>query len=226
MSQLLEQRVIALEKNLRLYKFCFAGFFLLATGFVLMSFHQKGAAPDLIQAKAFQVVDNNGKVLVEINKEKNNGQITTFTSTGKRLVCLFTSDGGSGGINTFGKDGGVLFKVTNTTEGGGYLALFNSTGTEIGELGVTNNQSGYFRLNDRNGDKQAWMTYTQDGGGYLSLSNANKEMIRLSTTNAGGRLGIYNSLNTRIVYAGAQDTKDGNITVWDNAGTATGRIPQ
>jgi hypothetical protein len=226
MSNLLEQRLARLEKNVRYYRFGFAGLLTAVTVFAFMSFNRKLPAPDVIQAKTFQVVDDQGRVLVELNKEDGNGQISTFTASGNKLVSMFTSDGGAGGINTFGKDGKVIFKVTNTTEGGGYMALFNGAGSEVGELGVTNAQSGYLRLNDSKGDKLIWMTYTQDGGGYLSLSNEGQETMRFSTPDAGGRMGIYNGSNTRIAYIGSQDNKDGNITVWNNAGTRTGGIPQ
>lgn len=225
MNNPLEQRIARLEKNLRFYRFGFAGLMIVAAGFVTMSFNNRKTAPDVIEAKAFHVVDDAGNVLVELNKEDGNGQISTFTPGSKRLVSLFTTDDGAGGINTFGKDGNVIFKVTNNTGGGGYMALFNSGKQEIAELGVTNTESGYFKLNDRSGNKQVWMTYTQDGGGYLSLSKGTQEMIRLSTPDAGGRIGIYNGSNTRIAYMGAQDTKDGNITIWNSAGTKSGGLP-
>lgn len=225
MTNSLEQRIAQLEKNNRFYRLCVAGSLLAVAGLVFMSFNNKKTAPDVIEAKAFHVVDDRGKVIVEINKEDGNGQLTTFTPAGKKLVSLFTSDGGGGGINTFDKNGEVIFKVTRTTEGGGYLALFNGGLQEIAELGVTDAESGYFRLNDRNGKKQVWMTYTKDGGGYLSLSREDQEMFRFSTPAVGGRMGIYNNSNTRIAYIGTQDTKDGNITIWNSSGTRTGGVP-
>jgi hypothetical protein len=225
MTTSLEQRVAQLEKNNRLYRLCFAGSLIVVAGLAFMSFNNKHTAPDLIEAKAFHVVDDKGNVLLELNKEGGNGQLSTFTPTGKKLVSLFTSDGGGGGINTFDKNGEVIFKVTRTTEGGGYMALFNGDLQEIAEFGVTDAESGYFRLNDRNGKKQVWMTYTKDGGGYLSLSKDDQEMFRFSTPAVGGRMGIYNSSNTRIAYMGTQESKDGNITVWNSSGTRTGGVP-
>jgi len=105
------------------------------------------------------------------------------------------------------------------------MSLFNSKQQEIAEFGVTNAESGYFRLNDRNGNKLAWLTYTQDGGGYFSLSNGGREFFRLSTPAVGGRMGIYNNSNTRVVYLGTQDTKDGNLTLWNSSGTKSGGLP-
>ncbi|MDP4264143.1 MAG: hypothetical protein Q8941_16565 [Bacteroidota bacterium] len=222
----LEQRVMQLEKNIRFCHFCFAGLVLVLASFIILSFNNRKSAPDVIEAKAFHVVDERGNTLVELNKEDGNGQISTFTPAGKRLVSLFTTDGGTGGLNTFDKNGQVLFKVTNTTEGGGYMALFNSEGKEVTELGVTDIESGYMKLNNRYGNKLVWMTYTQDGGGYLSLSKEGQEMIRLSTPAIGGRMGIYNNSNTRVIYMGTQDNKDGNVTIWNSAGTRSGGLPQ
>lgn len=227
MNTSLEQRVAKLEKSLHLYRLSFIGIIAVASALLTMSFkNTKSTVPDLVQAKTFQVVNDAGKVLVEINKEDGNGQLSTFNSSGQKLVSLFTTNDGAGGLNTFDKDGTVLFKVTNTSSGGGYMALFNGQAKEIAELGVTTNESGYIRLNDRYANKQIWMTYTTDGGGYLSLLKDNLEMIRLSTPAAGGRVGIYNNSNTRIVYLGAQENKDGNITLWNSTGTRTGGLPQ
>jgi hypothetical protein len=225
MSQQFEQRIIRLEKSVRFYRLCLAGLLVVFTGLVIMSFDKKNAVPDLIQAKAFQVVDDRGKVMVQLDKERNNGHISTYDPQGKRLVSLITTDGGAGGINTFGRNGDLLFKLTNTAEGGGYMALFNGKGNPVGEMGITVDESGYFRLNDREGKKLVWMTYTQGGGGYLSLSNNNYESMRFSTPDAGGRMAIYNGNDTRIIYLGAQDTKDGNITVWNSTGARLGGLP-
>jgi hypothetical protein len=227
MNHQLEQRVARLEKHIKFYQLSFIGLFISGLALLFMSFdRQKNAVPELLQAKKFQVVDENNRVLVEINKEGGNGQLSTFTPNGRRLVSLITSSGGAGGINTFDKSGDVLFKVTNTDVGGGYLALFNGEGKEVVETGVTTSETGYIRVNNRVGEKMAWITYTQDGGGYFSLSNNGKETFRLSTPEAGARMGIYNGNNVRVAYMGAQDNKDGNITVWSGTGTRTGGLPQ
>jgi hypothetical protein len=227
MNQPLEKRVAALEKSLRLYRLTFAGLMITGLIFATMSFeNEKTSAPDVIQAKSFQVVNDDGKIIAELNRENENGQLSLFKPTGDRIVSLFTSNSGSGGINTFDENGEVIFKVTSTTGGGGYMGLYNSFGVEVAELGVTNQESGYLSINDDAGDKLAWITYTQDGGGYFSLSNKGTETFRFSTPAAGGRMGIYNSDAKRIVYIGAQENKDGNLTIWNNAGVKKGSIPQ
>ncbi len=226
MSQSLEQRILSLENNLKWYRRGFLALFAVAGFVALMSFHsRKTDAPDVIQAKSFQVVDNDGHVLAEMNQENGNGQFSTYTPAGKPLVSLFTSNDNTGGINTFDADGNVLFKVTNSSNGGGYLALFNQDGNEAMESGVTDAKTGYFRLNDQNGDKMAWLSYTTDGGGYFSLSNKGTETLRMSTPEAGGRVGIYNGAGERIGFIGAQDNQTGTVTTWDATGSITGSLP-
>lgn len=226
MSQPLEQRILLLEKSLKWYRRGFLAFFAIVGSVLLLSFHsRKTNAPDVIQAKAFQVVDDDGHVLVELNQENNNGQLSTYSQAGKPLVSLFTSNDNTGGINTFDANGNVLFKVTNSSNGGGYLALFNPDGNEAVESGITDARTGYFRINDQNGDKQAWLSYTTDGGGYFSLSNAGKETVRMSTPQAGGRIGIYNGKGERVGYIGAQDNQQGNVTTWDASGAISGSLP-
>ncbi len=221
----LEQRVAQLEKNLRAYRIFFGSSIIVILAVFLMASGKKSQVPDVIKAKAFEVVNDNGTTIVEINKENGNGQVSTYTPAGKRLVSLFTSSGGAGAINTFDTDGDVLFKVTRTQEGGGYMALFNSAQKEIAEFGVTTGESGYFNLNDRNGNKIAWLTYTEGGGGYFSLLNNNVETVRLSSPEAGGRVGVYNKNNIRIGYIGTQDNLDGNITLWNSLGSRSGGLP-
>ena len=222
----IELRMNRLENQVRTYRLVT---FLLVTGIsttLFMSFKDKDAPPDVVKAKAFQVVNNNGDVVAEMSIEKGNGVVTTYTPSGRKLFQAFTSDGGGGGINTFDNDGQVNFKVTRTTDGGGYMALFNADRKEIFEVGTTTANSGYFRVNDRYGEKLAWLTFTEGGGGYFSLSGKdNQELIKFSTPEAGGRVGIYNKDKTRINFIGAMDNRDGNITVYDKGGSRTGGVP-
>jgi len=221
----IEQRISKLEKSLRMYRLFFGTSVILLIAVVLMSSGKKNDVPDLVKAKAFQVVDDNGKVLLLLNKEKGNGQMATYSSSGERLVRLFTSDGGAGAINTFDANGTLNFKVTRTTEGGGYMALYNSVEKEIMEVGVTRSNSGYFQVNDDQANKLVWLTRTSGGGGYMSLSNKGTETLVMSTPEVGSRLSIYNSYSTRIGYFGTQDDRSGNLSVYSSSGSRIGGVP-
>jgi hypothetical protein len=221
----IEQRITQLEKSLKMYRLFFGSSLIVLIAVVLMSSGKKADVPDLIKAKAFQVVDDNGNVVVLLNKERGNGQMATYSTAGQKLVRLFTSDGGAGAINTFDANGKLNFKVTRTTEGGGYMALYNSSENEVMEVGVTLSNAGYLQVNDNNAKKLVWLTKTAEGGGYMSLSNSEKETLVLSTPGVGGRMSIYNNSDSRIGYFGTQDDKSCNLSVYNNSGTRIGGFP-
>lgn len=223
----LEQRILQLEKQTRLYRLIFMGLVLIIGAGVFMSFNQKQAPQEVLQAKLIQVVDDKGNVVVELKSSDytGNGEINTYTPDKSRLFSVFTSSGGSGAINTFDEYGLPVFKLTQTTGGGGYLALLNSDSKEIVEFGATDQDGGYMRINDKYANKRAWITYTQGGGGYFSLSNGSMETIRFSTAASGGRIGVYNNTNTRISFMGAQDNGDGNLSIYNRSGSRFGGIP-
>ena len=224
----LEQRIEQLEKQNRFYRICFITVLILACAGVFMSFDKKEQVQDTIKARNIHVVDNSGNVIVELTKSTttNNGEINTYTPAKKILVSLFTSSGGSGAINTFNAFQQPVFKVTQTTGGSGYMALLNSDMQQIVEFGATDNEGGYMRINDKEGNKRAWITYTEGGGGYFSLSNGKLETFRVSTPAAGARLGLYNKNNTRIAYMGAEETQNGNLSIYNSSGSKLGSIPQ
>ena len=221
----IEIRLNLLEKKLRRYQLIFGLFIMAIVTVFITSFSGRNEVPDIIQAKKFQLVDNNGSILLEMNKESGNGSITTYTPSGKKLVRLFTSTSGCGAINSFNADGDVIFKVTNTTDQGGYLSLFNKETKEIVELGKTELGSGYLQINNKEGNKLVWLTTATDGSGYLSVFGNGNENIKLNGSGKGGRIGVYNNSNTRVCYIGAEENSDGYISTYNSAGTKLGSLP-
>ena len=82
----IENRIAALEQSVRFYRIGFFSILLFAS-FVIFSSNNKAVqVVDKIQAKSFEVVDNNGNVLVQINKDdKGNGQVITKSSSGNNF---------------------------------------------------------------------------------------------------------------------------------------------
>lgn len=221
----LEQRVIKLERSLNAYRIFFGTAVIILIAFVLMSSGKKDDVPDIIKAKAFQVVDDRGNVLVLLNKEKGSGQIATYSGSGQKLVRLFTSESDAGAINTFDPAGNLNFKITNTTTGGGYMAIYNTALKEVVELGVLRTSDGYIQVNDNAGGKLAKITATTEGGGHFSLTKSGKEVISMSAATPGGRLSIFDNTEFRIGYFGAQSDKSCNLSVYSNSGTRIGGFP-
>ena len=90
MNTNLETRITRLEKTLRFYQITFSGIVIVVIAFMFLSFSDKnGQVPEKLYAKAFEVVDNNGKVLVNLSAYNGNGAITTYDKTGNYLVDYY-----------------------------------------------------------------------------------------------------------------------------------------
>lgn len=221
----LEQRVIKLEKSLQAYRIFFGSMLCILVAFTLISSGKKDDVPDVVKAKAFQVVDDQGNVLVLMNREMNSGQLSTFSSTGQKLVRLFTSESNAGAINTFDPAGNLNFKITNTATGGGYLAIYNPALKEVVELGVLRTSEGYMQVNDDKGNKLAKLTATTEGGGHFALTKNGKELLTMSAASPGGRISIFDNTEFRIGYFGAQNDLSCNLSVYNNNKVRIGGFP-
>ena len=80
------------------------------------------SVPDVIQAKQFQVVNDEGKVLVSLSNLQGggveNGMIETRISTGGLLAQIGAGPGG-GGVRTENGKGQALVELGSTVDGGG-----------------------------------------------------------------------------------------------------------
>src|SRR5262245_60801555 len=95
MNSNLETRILKLEKKLRIYQFGFTFIMLACLAFIISSFGNKNSqVPDKLTAKAFEVVDNNGKVLVNLSSYNGNGAMTTYDKSGNYLVDIVSNTSG------------------------------------------------------------------------------------------------------------------------------------
>ncbi|HUS02115.1 MAG TPA: hypothetical protein VMY77_10335, partial [Chitinophagaceae bacterium] len=77
MSTTIEARMAKMERSLRIYRSIFLLSSLVISFLVISSFKDKQSAPDRLQAKAFEVVDDYGNVLVKVTSYKEAGAVTT-----------------------------------------------------------------------------------------------------------------------------------------------------
>ena len=95
MNTNIENRVYKLERSLRFYQVAFSAFMLAALVVVITSFKddKNQQVPAKLTAKAFEVVDDYGKVLVSLSTYNGNGSVTTFNKDGKYLVDIISNSG-------------------------------------------------------------------------------------------------------------------------------------
>lgn len=92
----IELRLQALEKANRRYKQILFSVAVVTATLAFMAFNNKKPAPDLIQAKTFEVVNDQGKVLVRMNTLDGSGRVTTFNPSGEKQLDLLPNKAGGG----------------------------------------------------------------------------------------------------------------------------------
>ena len=127
-----DTRIESLEIQVRtlkrvLYTLC--GFFVLA---VLIAATNLDSIPDVIQAKKFEVVNDDGKKVAEIFADASGGRLSIFNTDGKR-VALIGSDVYGGRLNIYNKDGNVVAEL-DVDPNGGFLSTRNGRGNKTGSL--------------------------------------------------------------------------------------------
>src|SRR5215213_10689493 len=146
----LENRVASLEKSLRLYQFLLMGVVLVALTVTISSFN-KNQVPEKIVAKAIEVVDDNGKVLVSLAAYNGNGAITTYDKTGNYLVDIVSNSSGFGNVNIYDGKGKPTLQLYNVKGGGGAMAIKNKDGKDAVMLSLMTSGSGHLSLNNSYG---------------------------------------------------------------------------
>lgn len=204
MNTTMETRMAKMERSLRFYRSIFLLSTLVIAFFVISAFKDKQSAPDRLQAKAFEVVDDYGNVLVKLGAYKNAGVITTYTDRGKELVDILKNVDGNGAIVGFNSSEAIAYRLTGTTSGGGVLDIYNSNGKEVVYAGPTSSN-----------------------GGLITIYNASGNQIVTTgqTAEQNGVINIYNRNNNRINAMGGDGDNNGVFNGWNNSGTKTVQLP-
>jgi hypothetical protein len=174
----LETRVAALERANRRYRLVFA-VMLLGIG-ALVASGSGGQVPDKIQAKAFEVVNDAGRVLASMTTYEGNGSISTFNPKGKYLTDIVATKSGAGGIVTYDGDGHQNLKITDVSGGGGSIVLNNSTGVGVLDFGHNNVGAGSVTGRNKDGKKISLLTSdTEHSGVFLTYDASEKQTARV-----------------------------------------------
>lgn len=193
-----------MERSLQFYRSIFLLSLLLIAFLVISAFKDKQSAPDKLQAKAFEVVDDYGNVLVKIGTYKNAGVITTYTDRGKELVDILKNVDGNGAVVGFNSSEGIAYRLTGTASGGGTLEINNGNGKEVVYAGPT----------------------TSNGGLITIYNSAGSEVVTTGqTTEQNGVINIYNRNKNRINAMGGDADNNGVFNGWNNSGTKTVQLP-
>jgi hypothetical protein len=228
MSNNLENRVTSLEKSLRFYQMLLGGVVIITLAFVFSSFNNRQSVPEKIVAKAFEVVNDDGKVLASISSYNGNGAVTTYDKNGNYLVDVVSNTSGFGNINIYDGKGKPTLQLYNVKGGGGALAIKNKDGKDAVMLSLMTSGSGHLSLNSSSGSSLIWMGETTEKNSDIKMyNNSGRQVVRMASTNVSdGSIETFNNSGTRMVYLTTDVNGDGSVTTFNSSGSRNGRVPQ
>jgi len=240
--QTIEMRLQKLEATNRRYKTIL---FLLIASFatIIMAFRNPKIVPDVIQAKRFEVVDDNGNVLINLSQDAGKGIIKTYNRDGKKLVNITYTVNNEGYMGIEDGKGQEMMRFSSSNEGGGgYISIFNPAGKRT--LTLNNDKSGgNIYLCNSEGNSRAIMQCNSSAGGFLGIYNSSgytavklsqttsgngdfyinnylgNDRVRISVSSSGGNFQIMNNSKTKIVELGGTNGENGTINTYNTSGT-------
>ena len=168
-------RLRKLEKSQARYRFAFLFTAALAAAFCMIG--AKRHTDDLIQAKSFEVVNDDAKVLARFTSAAGKGEMRMYRTDGSPLANVSSSTDSSGRVDLFNANGKPMISLSSTSTGAGSITLKNSLGAL--SVQVASN--------------------TQDHGG-LWVFNADGKQIAVITTSgttANGIAETYDAAGTK-----------------------------
>jgi hypothetical protein len=192
----IEQRFAHLERSNRRLRTGLLSLTIAITTVLIVGQAKPEMVPDVIQAKEFQVVGDNGLPLVRMRARlTGDGVIATFNGKGQKLVNL-----GEGGVTTYNGKGQRLVSLTASVFGNGIVTTYNDKGQKL--VGLSSS-----------GDKGALYTYNGKG----------QELVGLSTTKHGGAVVTYNDKGQQLVELRTKGDGGGSVVTFGD-GRITGSI--
>ena len=122
----MQNEITELRNQVRTLKRIVYGFGCLLVAGVVVSATSLQTVPDVIQAKRFEVVNDEGKPVVNLYAYDDGGVLSIQNKEGKSVAALFTNTNG-GVLGIHNKDGKQVAKLS-ANEGGGVLKTLDGKG--------------------------------------------------------------------------------------------------
>ncbi|MCB9838403.1 MAG: hypothetical protein H6813_03610 [Phycisphaeraceae bacterium] len=190
-----EERICRLEKsNLRMMIFAVLASVLAALS-LFMQFQRSAGVPDVVRAKAFHVVSDEGVPVAKIESTFGLGSIDGHQFGTLQLL----DDDSKSKIQMMADDSGSNIEV------------FNSKSYRIVSLGSTNMETGFIGVASSTGGKLVELSSTYDAEGTISIYNkSNKELVRIGASkNGSGYMTVQNKDEQPRIMMGCSDFDDG-----------------
>ena len=171
----LEQRIGILEKQLadqkrlaRIGRAFMAVLVLSSLGFFTIAANSEFLAPDLIKAKRFEVISDDGRLVLALSAGKNGGQLDLWGATGKNVLRAWSNESG-GDLAIWNNEAKNVFGAY-ATETGSETTLFNADGDMVYRV-KSENKNARIELLDPEKQSPLFTATTQAGGGVIGLAD-------------------------------------------------------
>ena len=172
----LEQEVRTLQKQVRRQRRWNIGLGALVIVGGLMAATAEQSVPDVIQAKKFEVVNDEGKAVVTLEVFQGGGVINSCDKKGNMMFLVLDEigkDGVSRGtVHTRNGKGQTLVELGATREGEGMVETQNGKGQTLVEIGTTTGGSGSVTTKNGKGVLLVRITTDRSGNGAVAAQDA------------------------------------------------------
>lgn len=191
----IEDRIARLERQNRRLQCMVAMLVLMLTAGLVLGLAAPEEVPDVVEAKTFRVVDDDGTVLAALFGRGGIGQLTTFSdekplfhlskslgghgmlstydAKGRDIVVLGATDNGEGTIRTVDPaTGHAMVRLTSAIDGGGMILVSNKSGTDVAEF-HSSAWGGALRLLSGERKSLVELTSTMEGEGIVAVKDPN-----------------------------------------------------
>lgn len=220
-------RIASLETQVRTLKRMLFGVFGLVVAGAVLGATSLQTVPDVIQAKKFEVVNDEGKVLVQLGSLKTNdyelGFITTRNRDGRSLVNVAATEDGNGSVTVKNGKGGLLVGV-GSCPSGGIIETQNGNGGRL--VSISCNPSGGF-VTTENGKGGKFVSLgIAKGSGAITVDNGKREnFVLLGAFNGRGYVATSNAKGEALVELTANLGGKGVVITSDGNGARTSQTP-
>ena len=175
----IEKRVAALERENKRFRCMLVCALAGICAMALMGFG-KHQVPDKIQAKNFEVLNDEGKVMVRMGTFEGDGVVTTYRPSGEILADIVSTKSGAGGMVLYDGAGKQNLILTDVSGGGGSVRVNNSKGQTAVQIGRNGNQAGSVTIKNQNEKSILLLTGdTAEAGAIIAYDNEGKQTGRV-----------------------------------------------
>ena len=189
----MQNEITYLRNQVRTLKRIVYGFGCLFVAGIVVGATSLQTVPDVIQAKKFEVVNDEGKVVASFYANMGGGMLSFSNKDGEVVAGLGSDEVNGGGVLGINNKDGKIVAGIYADENGGVARVLNNKFTEVVQIDVDKNGDGQLRIFDREGKQFARLFLDDVGNGGLGIYNKDYkyEVAGLGVYDGWGVLGIY-----------------------------------